>query len=551
MTRVMVVGGAGVFGSRLVDGLAATTDARVIVAGRNPARCEAAALAVRARYPASRIETAVIDVRTATPEALRASGACIVVDAAGPFQDAEPSLPTAAITAGIDYIDLADARDFVARFPRLDGAARAAGVVAVTGMSSTPALSHAVLDALTAGWQRIDRVEVGISPGNRMPRGRSIVSAILAWAGQPLQVFVGERWTSIRGWSGTITRRIGDLGARCLALAETPDLDLLVTRFQPRDAAWFRAGLELGILHHGLALLAWLPRIGVLRSLSSLERPLRWISTAAEPLGTDRGGMIVEAAGRDAQSRPTIATWTLVAEAADGPHVPTLPALALIRTLMADRTAIPAGARAGAGLLSLDVIGREFLRLRINTDRSIAHPAAPFETALQESFERLPDVVKAAHRAGPVTRLGGTAQIEGAESSIGALVAWLFGFPPSSGNVRVRVVMRLDRDGTEIWQRDFGGRRFQSRLQPSRRGMAVERFGHFSFDLSVEATAAGLTLHVVGWRLGKLRLPRWLAPKSAAVERVDADGRFCFDVPITLPLVGKLVRYRGSMTLEH
>jgi hypothetical protein len=170
---------------------------------------------------------------------------------------------------------------------------------------------------------------------------------------------------------------------------------------------------------------------------------------------------------------------------------------------------------------------------------------------LQEDFEDLPGAVKAAHRAGPVTRLGGTARIEGAESSIGALVAWLFGFPPSSDDVRVRVVMRLDRDGTEIWQRDFGGRTFQSRLQPSRRGMAVERFGPFSFDLSVEAAADGLTLRVVGWRLGKIRLPRWLAPKSTAVEHVDADGQFCFDVPIALPFVGGLVRYRGSMTLEH
>jgi uncharacterized protein DUF4166/saccharopine dehydrogenase-like protein len=550
MTRVMVVGGARVFGARLVDGLAATTDACVVIAGRNRARSEAAALAVRARYPTARIETAVIDVRTATPEALRASGARIVVDAAGPFQGAEPRLATAAIAAGIDYLDLADARDFVARFPRLDGAARAAGVVAVTGMSSTPALSHAAL-ALTAGWQRIDRVEVGISPGNRTPRGRFIVSAILAWAGQPSRVFVEGRWTSKRGWSGTIARRIGDLGARCLALAETPDLDLLVTRFQPRDAAWFRAGLELGILHHGLALLAWLPRIGVLRSLGSLQRPIRWISTVAEPFGTDCGGMIVEAAGRDAQDRPTVATWTLVAEAGDGPHVPTLPALALIRTLMADRAAIPASARAGAGLLSLDVIGREFSRLRINTDRTVVHPAAPFEVALQENFEDLPAIVKAAHRAGPVTGLGGTARIEGAESTIGALVARLFGFPPSSDSVRVRVLMRLDRDGIETWQRDFGGRRFQSRLQPSRRGMVVERFGPFSFDLSVKATDDGLTLRVVGWRLGKLRLPRRLAPKSTAVERVDADGRFCFDVPIALPLVGGLVRYRGSMTLEH
>jgi len=508
-------------------------------------------MAARARHPAARIETATVDISTTTPADLRASGARLIVDAAGPFQGAEPYLAKAVIAAGLDYIDLADARDFVARFPDLDGAARAAGVVAVTGMSSTPALSHAVLESLTAGWRRIDRVEVGISPGNRTPRGRSIVSAILAWVGQPLRVFVDGAWATKLGWSETVTRRIGALGTRNLALAETPDLDLLVTRFRPRDAAWFRAGLELGILHHGLALLAWFPRLRLIASISALEWLIRRISSAAERFGTDRGGMIVDAAGRDGQNRPVVATWSLVAEAGDGPHVPTLPALALIRRRICDRAAIPTGAHTGACLLSLDVIAAEFSRLCISTERSTAHPMAPFEAALQERFDRLPDVVKAAHRAGPVTCLAGSARVEGAESPIGALVARLFGFPPSSDHARVHVVMRLEPDGTEVWERNFGGQRFRSRLLPSRSGIVVERFGPFSFDLSVEAAADGLTLGIVGWRLGKLRLPRWLAPKSIAVESADADGQFCFNVPIALPLIGLLVRYRGSMTLAH
>ncbi|HEY7800372.1 MAG TPA: NAD(P)-binding domain-containing protein, partial [Hyphomonadaceae bacterium] len=41
-SRVVVVGGAGVFGSRLVRGLVQTTEAEIVVAGRNPARAQAA-----------------------------------------------------------------------------------------------------------------------------------------------------------------------------------------------------------------------------------------------------------------------------------------------------------------------------------------------------------------------------------------------------------------------------------------------------------------------------------------------------------------------------
>ena len=47
-----------------------------------------------------------------------------------------------------------------------------AGIVAVTGASSTPALSHAAADRLTASWRRIDAILVAISPGARAPRAR-------------------------------------------------------------------------------------------------------------------------------------------------------------------------------------------------------------------------------------------------------------------------------------------------------------------------------------------------------------------------------------------
>ncbi|MDB5395801.1 MAG: saccharopine dehydrogenase [Rhodospirillales bacterium] len=549
MTRILVVGGTGVFGSRLVDGLVATTDFCIIISGRDPSRCEAAAGAVRKRYPAARIETATIDARSVTPIDIHALNAAVVIDAAGPFQGAEPRLAETTIEAGCDYIDLADARDFVARFPMLDAAAKATGAVAVTGMSSTPALSHAVLDSLTAGWRRIDRIEVGISTGNRAPRGLSVVSAILAWAGQPIRIFSGGSWISRRGWSGTVSRRIGDLGDRRLALAETPDLDLLEARFKPRDSALFRAGLELGILHYGLVVLAWFTEFSSIRSLSPLAPAARYFADAFKPFGTDRGGMMIEAAGRDAQGMPVFAGWSLVAEAGDGPFVPTLPALALVRVLVNQRGAIPAGAHTGAGLLSLELIGAEFSRHRIQTATTTSQRRTPLEVALGDSFDLLPDAVKAVHRAGPTAWLVGTAQVEGAQSRIGVLFARLFGFPAASEHVGVRVMMRLHPDGTETWERDFGGRRLRSRLAPSGRARITESFGPFTFDVAVEAEPRGLTMRVVGWRLGKLVLPRSLAPRSNAFESVDGEGLFSFEVPIAVPLLRRLVRYRGSLTL--
>ena len=168
-----------------------------------------------------------------------------VVDAAGPFQNAAPTVARAAIAAGLHYVDLADARDFVAAFPELDATARAANIAALTGASSTPALSNAVLDDLTADWREITSVEVAISPGARAPRGRSVVEAILSWTGRPVRVFEDGDWRSRSGWSGLVTREFGAAGRRRLSLCETPDLDLLPARFRPTRSALFLAGLEL------------------------------------------------------------------------------------------------------------------------------------------------------------------------------------------------------------------------------------------------------------------------------------------------------------------
>ena len=59
-----------------------------------------------------------------------------------------------------------------------------------------------------------------------------------------------------------------------------------------------------------------------------------------------------------------------------------------------------------------------------------------------------------------------------------------------------------------------------------------------------------LVYRVEGWRLGPLPLPRALGPTTTAHEEVDVEGRFVFDVEIRLPLVGRVVRYRGWLVRE-
>jgi len=97
-----------------------------------------------------------------------------------------------------------------------------------------------------------------------------------------------------------------------------------------------------------------------------------------ERFGSDRGFMLVEAAGLDGAGAPIRACWTLVAESGDGPFIPTLPALAALRAL-GDGRLDRRGAAICAGVLPLGWIEREFLRYRITTATRISRdpPSRP------------------------------------------------------------------------------------------------------------------------------------------------------------------------------
>src|SRR5262245_45663119 len=362
--RVVVIGGTGAFGARLVEGLAATTGLAVVIAARRSGPAEELAAQLRARHSGASIETCALDAGRIAASDLRSLAAWCVVDAAGPFQGAGPHVAEAAIAAGCHYVDIADARDFVAAFPRLDNAARQAGVLAVTGASTTPGLTQAVLERLVHGWQRVDRIDIALSPGNRQPRGLSVVQAILSRAGQPIRVFRNGAWTTARGMSLLTKRRIPGLGRRWLFLIDTPDLDLMRERFVPRDEAIWRAGLELGVLHLGVWMLSLLVPARVLPSLLPLARPLRAMAEWFRPFGSSRGGLAATAQGLDAAGRSVTAVWSLIASATDGPNIPILPALAIVRAL-AEKRLRKTGAMPCAGVLALADIAREFGRFPI------------------------------------------------------------------------------------------------------------------------------------------------------------------------------------------
>jgi saccharopine dehydrogenase-like NADP-dependent oxidoreductase len=544
-TPIIIVGATGVFGQRLVQQLVACGKQPLVLAGRNlktlnALRVEAAPYAI----------CLVLDRLKPDAAVLATYKGGVLVDAAGPFQNSGLQLIDACIAAGVNYIDLADARDFVARVPALDAAAKTAGVFVICGASSTPALSHAVLDHLTKGWKSIHAIFVGITPGNRAPRGESVVRAILSFAGAPMRVFQHGDWQNVAGWGEQESRSLPGIGRRVFVHCETPDQDLLVARYQPKESAQFKAGLELGLMHHSLRLLSWLRRFGVVKNLTGLTAPLLFAANLLKPFGTDKGGMIVEVKGLDAKGSPVLARWVLQAGQGLGPNVPGLPALVLALR----RQSLPSGAQSAAGLVKLAEIETHLQRIGITTISEITNYPGPdvFEQALgPEVWKKLPQTTRSIHQTRPGIVLKGEATVTGAATGLGRFVARLFGFPPAGENVPVSVVIESD-GASESWRRQFGDKIMASTMTVAKDHpqSVEEHFGPFSFRLKLEAGAHGLTMKMDGIRIGPVTLPNVLKPEISAEERVDDLGRHCFNVRIAKSPFGLLVHYRGWLQLQ-
>ena len=504
------------------------------------------ALAADLAGGSARLEVAAFD-RT-RPDALAGLAPWAVVDAAGPFQDSDLALPRAAIAAGAHYVDLADARRFVAGFPAaLDVEARARGVLAVTGASSTPALSNAVLDRLTAGWSSVDALSVAISPGARAPRGLSVMRAILSYVGRPVRLFADGRWRTAAGWSRLARLDFPGLGRRWTALCETPDLDLLPARFAARREALFLAGLELSVMHLGLWLLAWPVRLGLIRSLEPLAKPLLAVAGLIAWAGSDRGGMVVEARGERTPGRTAVARWGLCAEAGSGPNVPAAAAAALLRGL-ADGRISARGAIACVGLLSEAEILAELTHLPIRTSSLEVWPDHPslLRRLMGPGFDALPQAVRTVHAGEAMATYRGRGRARGGGSIIPALGRAIIGLPePGAYPTLAVTIAPLGR--SESWTRDFGPRRFSSRLTSlPALGQFEEGFGPLRFRFDLQPTSQGFRWRQQGWRFGPIPLPGALAPRIRATT-FARDGVYRFRVLVAHPWLGVIFGYAGRL----
>ncbi len=221
MMRILILGGYGTFGGRLAELLADEARLTLIIAGRSRTKADAfcRALAAAARLAPMRFDRdgdVLAQLRDAAPD--------IVVDASGPFQNYGKTpyvVIKACLALGIDYLDLADSSAFVDGVAAFDDDAKARGIFVLTGASSFPVLTAAVVRHLSHDMARIETVTGGIAPSPYAGVGLNVVRAIASYAGAPLAI--------LRDGRTTLSHALVD--ARRFTIAPPGRLPLLPRRF--------------------------------------------------------------------------------------------------------------------------------------------------------------------------------------------------------------------------------------------------------------------------------------------------------------------------------
>ena len=340
--QVLILGAGGVFGSRLAKLASRERPVRLTLGGRR-------------RVPLDALAADLGDCGVRVVDRDRVdSGQLVdfdlVIDCAGPFQGSHTlslnnALPPACImptlpTVAIRLLDR-----------RFDEAAKRAGIAVVSGVSSIPALSHAVLDSMTlAGTGSTTSASGSFRAIVRRVAGPCRSDPVLC--GQAGPVFGDRQWRSCSRAGRWRARGLRPCRQRWGAYAT----------LRSRICSSTAVGGDVGPIRCGprAALAASRPVVpflagplGMDQVASARGRHPVVDRSGILPVGSDRGAMVVEVTGIGPAVEPIACRLALDATANLGPLVPAIPAWSLIRRLRDPWRPAP-GAYPNSGILNLD-----------------------------------------------------------------------------------------------------------------------------------------------------------------------------------------------------
>ena len=348
--RVLVIGGYGNFGRFICAQLAREKNLQLIIAGRNPEKGTALVETLSAVNPP---EVVKLDIYHELEKSLASIKPDIVIHTSGPFQDQSYQVAKACIEQGCHYLDLADARNFVANIYELDTTAVQKNVLIVTGASSVPTLTCAIIDKYKDRFMTLKSVDSAITTAQITADGLATTKAILTYVGKKFPMLKNGKPADVYGWQDLRLRKFWRLNTRALCNCDIPDFSVLPLRYRDLQNIRFQAGIELKFQQVILYLLSFLVSIKLLPSLAPFAKPLLNISKLFQFLSTGKSGYYLTLSGTARDGTEQQLEFDLVARQQHGQRIPCIPVILLTKKLARNELK-PMGAMPCAGLISLD-----------------------------------------------------------------------------------------------------------------------------------------------------------------------------------------------------
>jgi hypothetical protein len=337
-TRIVIIGATGHFGGRICRRILGEPNTELVITSRNLGKVESLSTELARMNADARVSAAALDQTSPSFAAdLAALQPNIVIHTAGPYQGQGYNVAEACLACVSHYIDLADGREFVERFDALHEEATRKNVLLVSGASTLPGLSSAVVEHVRGEFKSIHSIETSIAPAHQTPRGVGTVAAVLSYCGAPFQVFENGEWTTRYGWQDLKMQRYPEFGRRLSGACDVPDLGLFPNYVGGAQTVTFHAALEATWEQIALWKMAWATRLGIVRNWERLVPTFQSVSDRLIKLGSTTGGMQMRIGGVGEDHQAKTLVWNLVAHQNHGPEIPCVPALILARKLAAGR----------------------------------------------------------------------------------------------------------------------------------------------------------------------------------------------------------------------
>jgi hypothetical protein len=278
----------------------------------------------------------------------------LVLHLAGPFQGQDYSVAEACIAAGNTYIDMADSRAFVAGFSALDANAQNKKVALITGASTVPCLSSAILDEAIRDYSELHAIDYGICAGLKTGLGLATLQAVLSYCGRAFSVLTDKRATTTYGLSHP---RFYDfpppVGRRYIVDCDIPDFSLFPQRYATLSDIRFGSCMDAPGLAPLLSFRSLCVRHRWVRNWTFLLPCIRLLMRCMKPLGSRHSGFFMRVEGISKNGEAKKAVFEVLAQGGSGLEIPVTPVVILVKRMLQGYQP-PAGAYPCMGLLTLD-----------------------------------------------------------------------------------------------------------------------------------------------------------------------------------------------------